>query len=372
METVAWRRRDDTFSRTCNGRIQAGLGNPRAGGGQIVSRSTETEDLRGPSAFVPELEVVNCDLCGSMAGSLLLRGDDSRYGVSGTFAVVRCEVCDLVRVSPRPTLDSLSHYYPVEYEPHQDPGLQHRSRVGDLLRRLGLDSSGGARRLLVWLYNCLAFRAFLAGAPGRILDVGCGAGAYLAVWKSLGWTVEGVEPNERAAAVAAERLGATVHVGLVEDLQLEAGRYDLVTMCHSLEHVRSPRTVLRVVHRLLSQKGRLLLMMPNFAAWERSLLGEDWYGLEIPRHLYHFEPRTLINVLEKEGFVVRSLWGSAQPDGLIRSLRHRLGRHDADRAVGPVARVVGTAVLTLPAVLRRSGRMWAVAERAEDLAGPTI
>ncbi|MBP7674987.1 MAG: class I SAM-dependent methyltransferase [Thermoanaerobaculia bacterium] len=224
----------------------------------------------------------------------------------------------------------------------------------------------------MWLYNCLAFRAFLAGAPGRILDVGCGAGAYLAVWKSLGWTVEGVEPNERAAAVAAERLGATVHVGLVEDLQLEAGRYDLVTMCHSLEHVRSPRTVLRVVHRLLSQKGRLLLMMPNFAAWERSLLGEDWYGLEIPRHLYHFEPRTLINVLEKEGFVVRSLWGSAQPDGLIRSLRHRLGRHDADRAVGPVARVVGTAVLTLPAVLRRSGRMWAVAERAEDLAGPTI
>ncbi len=338
----------------------------------MVSRTVETSANRERPEFVPELEVVSCDLCGHADGSILLEGSDSLYGLPGTFPIVRCDSCGLVRVSPRPPLASLSHYYPDKYEAHQDPGLQRRSRTAALLRRVALGSPVGVRRGLVWLYNCLAFWAFVAETPGRVLDVGCGAGAYLEVWQNLGWEVEGVEPNRRVAAAAAARLGAKVHVGLIEDLHLEAGRFDLVTMCHSLEHVRSPRTVLRLLRSLLAPHGRLLLMVPNFAAWESRLLGGDWYGLEIPRHLHHFEPRTLVALLGSEGFEVRSLWGSAQPDGLIRNLRRRLGQRNPGRSLSLAARIVGTAALALPAVLRRSGRMWAVAEPVADAAERSI
>lgn len=307
------------------------------------------------TAPTPELETVRCDLCAADEADELFVASDQRYGIPGDFPVVRCRRCGLVYVNPRPTPAALARYYPATYRPHAGAAPQHAGRVGPavralVFRRLAAGAGG-------WLYNSLAYRAFLPRRrPGRVLDVGCGTGDYLEAWSRLGWEVAGIEPDAQAAAIARARLGAVVHHGFLEDAPLPAGAFDAIAMSHSLEHVRSPRAALALVHRALAPGGRLLLMVPNFRAWDRVAFGPRWYGLEVPRHLYHFEPRTLTAVLAASGFAVEHLGGTAHADGVVRALRIPGGR---------VVRALATAALLPLAALRRSTSLWVIARPVE-------
>ncbi len=287
---------------------------------------------------------------------------DFRYGLDGEFPVVRCRGCGLVYLNPRPSPSALGRYYPAHYQPHRVDVRQHHNPVAAALRSLAfrrLPGSLGAAS--AWLYNSLAFRAFLRDVtPGRVLDVGCGPGDYLAVWQQLGWHVEGVEPNPEVARRAAERLGARVHAGFIEEVSLPDGGYDVITMSHSLEHVPSPRTVLGILRAALARNGRLVLMVPNFAAWDRRVFGATWYGLEVPRHLYHFEPATITALLEAVGFEVEQLGGSSQPDVVIRNLRRTFGRDPERPSTMWQRAAIGGALLPM-AVLRCSTSLWVVA-----------
>ena len=313
----------------------------------------------------PELEEIACDLCGESAATTLFFAEDRRYGLPGSFRIARCVGCGLVYVSPRPTLESLAHYYPDRYRPHAE-GRQHQGRLGKAVRALAFTSSSGAWRApIAWLYNSVAFRAFVPSQPaGRVLDVGCGPGDYLRVWKELGWEIEGLEPNGLVAARAGREIGALVRCGFAETAELPHAAYDLVTMSHSLEHLRSPRTALARLRRALKPDGRLLLMVPNFAAWERFALQNHWQGLEVPRHLFHFEPTTITAVLRATGYSVIQIGGTAHASTLLRSLRDwaRMGSHAMEP--GRVERAVATALLLPLAAVRRSTSLWVVARCA--------
>lgn len=324
-------------------------------------RGSGTDSVGGSR---PDLEDVACDICGGRETIPVLRAHDFRYALPGIFTVVRCLRCSLAYTNPRPAGESLARYYPAEYASHAALRPEHASRAGEALRRRLVRGNGTGERLLARAYNALAFRAFVPSpSAGRLLDVGCGRGAYLAAWQRLGWEVEGVEPSEGAAEVARNATGATIHQGFFEDIDLPECHYDLVTLVHCLEHSRSPRRMLRLVRRVLRPGGRVLIMVPNFASVGRHLFGSRWYGLEVPRHLVHFEPRTLREALRLEGFERISVAGSQQPDVPWRSLRLALGvpAHN-DRGTG-IVRLVGHLALLPFTLLRRSTNLWAVARK---------
>jgi 2-polyprenyl-3-methyl-5-hydroxy-6-metoxy-1,4-benzoquinol methylase len=148
-------------------------------------------------------------------------------------------------------------------------------------------------------YHRILGRLEASRGPGRLLDVGCGAGQFLEVARARGWTAEGTEISSSAAPFLESR-GVTVHRGELPDIAL-GSVYDAVTLLEVLEHVRRPQAYLEAACRLLRPGGLLYLTTPNFDGLSRRLLGERWRVMA-PEHLAYYSPGALRHGLARAGF----------------------------------------------------------------------
>jgi len=150
---------------------------------------------------------------------------------------------------------------------------------------------------------------------GRLLDVGCGNGEFLAYMRSLGWDVFGVEPDEAAVRAARDRFDLVIYHGTLETVQLPEAFFDSVIMNHAIEHVPDPIETMRKCHALLKPEGRIHLLTPNTDSLGHRLFGISWRGLEPPRHYHLFTADTLKRCLRLAGLTidsVRSIAGGAK------------------------------------------------------------
>ncbi len=259
------------------------------------------------------MEHTKCALCGSDEPAPVFRTRDRNWRLPGEFPIVRCRACGLVYMDPRPAPREMPEYYPPAFCGHENPD-------GELDK---LKIHGTPWELV------MAARARVLPpreSGGRLLDVGCSAGLFLLHMKSRGWTVRGVEPRESSARIARERFGLDVLNACFEDAVLPDASFDAVTLNHVLEHVHDPGGTVRRVCALLAPGGVAVFDTPNFAGLESRVFGERWAAVDAPRHLYHFTPRTLRGLLERNGFprvviVHGSDIGRYKP-GWSESLRH--------------------------------------------------
>jgi SAM-dependent methyltransferase len=142
--------------------------------------------------------------------------------------------------------------------------------------------------------------------PGRLLDVGCGDGAFLSRAEHRGWTVAGLETSPEAAARARASTRGTIIVAPLEQATLPDG-LDVVTFWDCLEHLADPFAALQRVAARLRPGGLLAITMPNAAGAESRLWGPRWPYLDLARygHLHHFTPRSLRRLLERAGATTR-------------------------------------------------------------------
>jgi 2-polyprenyl-3-methyl-5-hydroxy-6-metoxy-1,4-benzoquinol methylase len=142
---------------------------------------------------------------------------------------------------------------------------------------------------------------------GRLIDIGCGNGAFLARMRALGWDVVGVEPDPGAARIGRERYGLTIHPGGLEEGHFGSDSFDAVTMGHVIEHLADPLSTLECVRDALKRGGHLVIHTPNLSSLGHRWFRKDWRGLEPPRHLFIFRPQTLRKIVEVAGFTVLDL-----------------------------------------------------------------
>jgi SAM-dependent methyltransferase len=128
---------------------------------------------------------------------------------------------------------------------------------------------------------------------GRLIDIGCGNGAALARFSEAlpRWQLYGSELSDRAHA----RLRSVQNFVELYTVPISeiAGRFDLVSMIHSLEHMRSPRSTLEHATRLLANNGVLFIEVPDIETSPFDLLVVD--------HLAHFSRTTLSYLLGQIG-----------------------------------------------------------------------
>lgn len=258
-----------------------------------------------------------CPACGGDRLEGLHRNcPDRRHWLPGTYDVVRCATCGLGQTAPQPDAASLPALYPDAYASFASGARGARGPLGSLLK--------ASFRLPYRLrYGSLA----PAPAPdgNRLLDVGCGTGVFLAEQAAAGWDVWGIEPNPEAAAAALARLPALsdrIIVRGIEDADFPDCSFDLVTMNHVLEHLVDPARTLASVHRWLVPGGRVHVRVPNIESLESRVFGRLWFGLDVPRHLYHFSRKSLRIMLEGAGFASVRAVPEFQGSSLSGSVSH--------------------------------------------------
>lgn len=183
---------------------------------------------------------VACPLCGSERHALVAAADDSR--------LVRCRPCGLLYKDPLPAEGVRRHYEDVYV---QDAVSAHIDR----------------RRRALFEHFLVDVRPF---GQGRLLDVGCGSGEFLALARAHGWSAQGIEMTESGAALARGR-GFVVNADVAE---LKDARFEVVTLWNVVDFFLRPVEQLREIHRVLAPGGLVFVRTPNatfqLAAWRLS------------------------------------------------------------------------------------------------------
>ena len=235
-------------------------------------------------AALPDREPVDCPLCGRAPRP---------FGVDFQgLQLARCGACGLEFQHPRPVFEQLAAaVYGSGYHPagHETVDRRRRRTFARQMRRI---------------------ERYVRRRPAAVLDVGCGAGAFLGYARGRGWEVGGTDVCVTAAA---RRHGARLWEGQLPDVDFGGARFDAVRLNHVLEHTPDPLRELRRARRIVAGDGVLLVGVPNVAglsvrlkSWQ-SRLGlkrRPWKHYGALHHLWFFTPATLAALVEAAGFAV--------------------------------------------------------------------
>lgn len=211
-----------------------------------------------------------------------------------TFSLLRDSETGLLVTTPRPSLDVLSSYYESDdYISHTDSKRSVMDKVYQLIKNYSVKKK-------VKMINSMS------NSKGRILDIGCGTGDLLAACERDGWKITGVEPSEKARALAGKKISS--EQSIVSDIESLSDnpkdRYDVITMFHVLEHVPNLIEYVGRLKLMLADEGCLIIAVPNYESYDAAYYKEFWAAYDVPRHLWHFTQESIHHIFGSNGFVI--------------------------------------------------------------------
>jgi len=271
---------------------------------------------------VADIEAVtSCPICRSTGRLTLHAGveDGVFHCAPGRWDLQSCVGCGAAYLDPRPTPASIGRAY-ASYYTHAGANSTDETptgRIGKLRRALRngyLNRRYGARfqaaSKLGWLaMQAMRGKKFQIDKDNRhlpslhkgakVLDIGCGDGAFLKRAAQIGWEAWGVEPDAKAAARLS---GFKVLQGSLPNIPLPDGSFDFITMSHVIEHLHDPVAALKETQRLLKPGGKVWIATPNIESIGHRLFGATWIGIQSPTHLVLFNRRAIRHALASAGF----------------------------------------------------------------------
>lgn len=234
------------------------------------------------------LTIEKCLVCGSASFEPFLVCKD--YTVSQEqFNIVSCKGCGFKFTNPRPDNAVLGNYYKAEsYVSHTNSKkgivnkLYHAVRNHTLKSKIQMVSEYVSR--------------------GTILDYGCGTGMFLSAINKAGWETFGMEPDDSARKMASEH-GLNVFSDKDKvNAYMADKKANAITLWHVLEHVTDMPETLSFFKNKLNKDGVLIIAVPNHASYDAEYYKEFWAAYDVPRHLHHFDIKSMTSLVEQAGF----------------------------------------------------------------------
>lgn len=239
------------------------------------------------------LEWVPCYYCGGTFWEEFVSAQDDLTGKPGNFPFVTCNECGLAYQNPRTKIEYIKSYYDDEYIAHR-----RKTDWGPLtcFYQYAMDRHDRQKNDITRRYVSLS-------AQSEALDVGCGAGTFLAKLRALyGANVTGVDFKDLSRLPAFRNI--EFHCGLFYEQKIAANRFNLITMWHFLEHDYNPLRTLAKAREVLKPEGRLVIEVPRLDSVTFHLFRERWPGLQAPQHTVLYSKEMLLKMIAKAGLEV--------------------------------------------------------------------
>ena len=235
-----------------------------------------------------------CPLCFSEnIGQYLKTRDHFLSGES--FELFKCSDCGFIFLRDHPDETAIGRYYASdEYISHNDSASGFINNLYRLSRTVTLRK----KRSIIKRYSGLK--------SGSLLDIGSGTGHFIAFMKEAGWTVKGLEINDKARDYSVSRFGMEV-ISREHLSSLTSACFDCITLWHVLEHLHEPGKYASEIVRLLKPGGICIVALPNCASFDAKYYGVYWAAWDVPRHLWHFTPPSFRVFVEKTGLKIKKM-----------------------------------------------------------------
>ena len=211
----------------------------------------------------------------------------------------QCGNCSFRFTQNVPNAEGMAPYYQSNaYVSHSDTRQGFINRLYHMVRTYTLTT------------KCRLVTTVTGLKHGVILDVGAGTGAFANTMQSAGWNVTGLEPDATARANAL----SNYQLQLKEQSafsNFEQNTFDAITMWHVLEHVHDLHSYFENFMEILKPAGRLIIAVPNYTSSDAHAYKQFWAAYDVPRHLYHFSPKSMETLLDRKGFAlekVKPMW----------------------------------------------------------------
>ena len=244
------------------------------------------------------IHYTNCPVCSSKNIVPQLTAKD--YTVSQKeFAVWHCNNCTLRFTQDVPEQNAIGPYYQSDsYISHSDTKKGFINTLYHAVRKRTLNKK---RQLIIDQVGM---------TKGEILDIGCGTGAFLNTMKAAGWGITGLEPDETARKKANDLYNISPQ-SPEQLFELKPASYHAITMWHVLEHVHELHAYVKQLANLITPQGKIFIAVPNYTSKDAEIYREHWAAYDVPRHLYHFSPASmeqLLSLYNLKLIAVKPMW----------------------------------------------------------------
>jgi 2-polyprenyl-3-methyl-5-hydroxy-6-metoxy-1,4-benzoquinol methylase len=256
----------------------------------------------------------HCPVCDSSSINPLLTVKD--HSVSGeSFVIWQCSHCSLRFTQDVPSEDAIGPYYQSSaYISHSNTSKGFINQLYQKVRNHTLQQKAAL------VIGHTKFR-------GKQLDIGAGIGAFVNTMKKKEWEVRGIEPDEGARQQAKELFGLQLEeTSILKTLPAES--FDAITLWHVLEHVHELHAYVEKLKEILKPDGRIFIAVPNYTSLDSSIYTLHWAAYDVPRHLYHFSPRSMEILMQKHGLKIeakKTMWFDSFYISLLSS-KYRKGK----------------------------------------------
>lgn len=227
-----------------------------------------------------------CPVCNSE--QIQLWNNVVDHSVTGEqFPVYECRHCSARFTQNPPCTTAMHRYYQAQhYVSHNET---REGLINFLFHRVRSITLRQKRKLV---------QRYTRKQAGMHLDYGAGTGAFVHHMEVAGWNSIGMEPDAGARNTALRLYNVSVY-DANEDAIILPGTYNAITLWHVLEHVHALHETLEKLKNALAPGGCLFIAVPNYTAADAQHYGVDWAAYDVPRHLYHFSPAAMQQLLQQ-------------------------------------------------------------------------